>query len=757
MISIRKETKWPWIAPVLLATIVFQATGCTESDPGEPAPEINAVTAKHALTRFDECRAFERYAKRAAIEYMTAEIELERKWMYEELKYRGSTNGDDVSIGVDASSGADADADGDVDFAQADMGNESFAEGAAAPGAAGTDGNDGDYTQTNTQEKGVDEADFIKTNGDYLFVTSGTDLVIVQVLDNGGLEEVGRLAVGGRPDEMFLYEDLVIMFSTLDQGGVPEGIRLPESPRGDDVYYGSGPEIDGDGDLMVADVDMAPDMAMTYCEPGSYCGGSGYTQIAVIDVADPTAPTITRAVTYAGSYVSSRRIGGAVRAVISSPINGLNLPMWVDWYQYYDKPTATARRLANRDFNNRIKENKALIEAMTLDQILPKKIDTAEGSEPEYISSCEDIYGPFTPAGLGLVSVVSLDLEDPSFDQAAVSVLGQRGLVYASTTSLYLTTSNDYVGEAWRSGIWDAETSGIHKFDISSDATTAVYRGTGTAPGRMLDQFCLGEHDGFLRVATTTGNAWGDPWASGEGNTLDNHIVIFEEKNGVINSVSRIDGIGVDEEIYAARFVGDRGFLVTFLQTDPLFTFDLSDPYNPKVVGEWLGPGYSTYLHPYGDNHLIAMGRDEQWRVTMTLYDVTDFAKPEMVERLPLDPQLNSAAVDQHKAFTFVESDNLLSIPYDGWQYNGRQDRFMTGILLFDLDPNEGFTEAGDLVLRNTDQYEAAATRSVFIDDVLYGISSCRITSAALSAPGDALDSLPLYAGTSCSDFNYLY
>jgi uncharacterized secreted protein with C-terminal beta-propeller domain len=603
---------------------------------------------------------------------------------------------------------------------------------------------DGNYTQTNTQEQGVDEADFIKTNGTHIFVASGLDLVVAAVLDNGELDEAGRLTVGGRTDEMFLYRNMVVIFSTLGENDVPDEIKLARSTAFEsEPWYGT-------------DMDLVEPMAdAMYCEPGMYCGGGGYTQIAAIDVSDPSSPILVRTVTYAGSYVSSRMVDGSVRAVLSSPIQVFQVPTYVNWYEDMDELASVTKMRANAKFNALIKKNKSYINDVDLKDILPKKYNSNEDIEVSSIAECSDIYGPSTPAGLGLLSVISLDLDNPSLEQTALSVLGQRGLVYASKTSLYLTTATQYVFDAWRAGLWDAETSGIHKFDISSDPATVTYKATGTATGRMLNQFCLGEHEGYLRIATTTGSAWGGPWQ--DGNTLDNHILIFEEDEGDLKEISHLDGIGKEEEIYAARFIGDRGFLVTFFQTDPLFTFDLSDPYNPKVVGEWLGPGYSTYLHPYGADHLIAMGRDENWRVTVTLYDVTDFENPAMVERLPLIEGYDSAAVYEHKAFTFLADQEVLSIPFDGWNYNGNQSGYMTGILLFDVDKTTGFDQLGQLTMRESETYEGRAQRSVFIDDVLYGISKCRITSATLANPASVLDSIPLFNGSSCEYGNYYW
>ena len=150
------------------------------------------------------------------------------------------------------------------------------------------------------------------------------------------------------------------------------------------------------------------------------------------------------------------------------------------------------------------------------------------------------------------------------------------------------------------------------------------------------------------------------------------------------------------------------------------------------------------------------MGRDENWRATVTLYDVTDFATPSMVERLPLAEGYDSAAVYEHKAFTFLADADVLSIPFSGYRYDLAYNQFTTGILLLDVDKTEGFSGAGQLNMVDESQGEGPASRSLVIGDVLYGVSKCRITSALLSDPGSVLDSLPLYTGSSC-DYGYYY
>jgi hypothetical protein len=456
-----------------------------------------------------------------------------------------------------------------------------------------------------------------------------------------------------------------------------------------------------------------------------------------------------RQIDYAGEYVTARRIAGSLRVVLSTRVPSLEISAYLDPWQFCEM--AAGKAVYDAAMETLLEENTRLIQSATKDQIVPKKLDSLDGVAEDMIQ-CQEVYGPETPAGTGLLSVVTLDLDAPKKKQTDIATFGEKGVVYASQDSLYLTSAGDYVDWAWRAGMWETPTSGIHKFDISTDPTKALYKATGEVEGRMLNQFCLGELDGYLRVATTTGT-W--DWTSWE-----NHVTVFAEQGGKLAKVGHVGGFGAEEEIYGARFIGNRGFVVTFRQTDPLFTFDLADPTNPTLVGMWEGPGYSNYLHPFGADYLLAVGM-EDWRVAVSLYNLTDFANPTMVERLYMsdgESELYSAAVYDHKAFKFLETDTeqgLMLLPYDGYTYNDT-DGYMydSGIALYDVT-HQGFEDAGEMSLYPEEvadqaQQESAASRSAIIDGVLFAISDCRITSASLDNPGEPLATLAVFADNYC-------
>ena len=664
---------------------VFALSGC-DTDHLEQR-EVQAVTVSHALVQMGSCDEYVRYVKKTAIQRMTAMVERSCEEMLRDA--------DDTSHVY-------------MNKSDADIGEMAPEDDLAVDG---DDSGGGEYSQTNTQEAGVDEADLVKTDGNYIYAISGRDLVVVSVDDTGALAEVGRISLTGRPLELFLYGDLAVVFSALAEADVPDAIALPSPPANSGYYDGK-------------DIAMpAPDVDYMYYD-------GQYTGIDVIDLSDRAAPAVLRNAQYAGSYVSSRRVDGAVRAVLSSPLPAIEVPTWVG-VDYWDMGRFEANREINRACDELIASNEKIINALTLDDLLPMKADSADDAA-EPVAECTDIFGPKTPAGSGMLTVVSLDLEHPAEKQRDVAVVGEEGQVYASPTALYLTTSGDYVRVAWESGLWEEETSGIYKFDIASDPGTATYLGSGEAEGRMLSQFSLGEFEGYLRVATTTGSAW---W---EENTLDNHIIIFKEEGGKLVVTGELSGIGEGEEIYAARFMGPRGFVVTYLETDPLFTFDLSDPAAPKVVGEWQGPGYSTYLHPFGDNLLIAMGKDDRWVTGVSLYDLGDFANPVLVERQPLPGEnYESVALYEHKAFTFNSETGELFLPFYDWDAS-------TGVLEYRVT-EAGIDLAGILKMGGDVSLEGPARRAMYNGDAVIGVSACRLTSARLSSPSEIISSIPIW------------
>jgi len=455
-------------------------------------------TPDHALVQFSSCAEMERYIQDAAREAVAARMMIRKEWAESVL------SGADVDTDADTDSDSDIDTDSDTDTdADSDMDADTDGDSDADSDVdADTDADsDGDYTGTNVQEHGVDEADLVKTDGVYLYAVSAGDLVIASV-DGGEMARLSGLPIGGTPMELVLRGDLAVVIAKLGAGEIDPSIALPDAP--------------------VTGEDWAAQPA------------PGYTRIALVDVSDRAAPLLLRTVDYGGSYVTSRRVDNALRVVLESPIGAFQLPTW-------PSPLPDLAEL-DESFDALWAENVTAIGNSTLDEVLPRKRDTLaatpELADTQAIALCTDGYGPETPSGMAVTSIVSLDLDSPTAKQRDVVVFGDPGIVYATLESLYLTTARDYVAIAVAAGLWTEETSGIHEFDIASNPGLALHAASGEVEGRMLNQFCLGEHEGFLRVATTTGSSTAD---------FDNHLQIFEQSGASLEVVSELSGIGAGE------------------------------------------------------------------------------------------------------------------------------------------------------------------------------------------------------------------
>jgi hypothetical protein len=288
--------------------------------------------------------------------------------------------------------------------------------------------------------------------------------------------------------------------------------------------------------------------------------------------------------------------------------------------------------------------------------------------------SCDQVRRPTSFSGLGMVSVLSIQLgsgdEDPLGPTDATGVLATGDSVYASASNLYVTTvrapdAPPEVAAATTTTLAPDDPAAqhrtaVHKFDLTGDGP-AVYVASGDVEGRVLDAFALSEHDGHLRVASTTGPGWGG------GPVDESRVSVLAERGGALEVVGSVVGLGTNEQIRAVRFVGPIGYVVTFRQVDPLYTLDLSDPTAPRLAGELKVLGYSAYLHPVADGRLLGVGRDatEEGVVGGTkvaLYDVSDPAAPQELSALVV-PDGFALAEDDHHGFVWWDPSALAVVP----------------------------------------------------------------------------------------------
>jgi len=238
----------------------------------------------------------------------------------------------------------------------------------------------------------------------------------------------------------------------------------------------------------------------------------------------------------------------------------------------------------------------------------------------------------------------------------------------------------------------DYETTGIVKIgrkDLDIDAT-------GTVPGHPLNQFSLDEYDGNLRIATNSG---GGMWNTA-GDVNDVYIL-----NRNMREIGKVVDLGKDEKIYAARFIRDKAYIVTFREIDPFYVLDLSDPRNPQMKGELKIPGYSSYLHPLRENIILGVGKEGS-QVKLSMFDVSDPSNPVELDKYMLD-EYWSEVVNNHHAFLLDSVHEIFFLPGS------------KGAYIFSYADNK-------LSLAKTDS-AVNVKRAIYLDDYLYIITDSKI------------------------------
>ncbi|WP_394849874.1 beta-propeller domain-containing protein [Pendulispora brunnea] len=651
------------------------------------------------------------------------------------------------------------------------VGMDSGSNGAPtdAGGAGGGRGGESakSYSQTNTQVKGVDEADFVKNDGKYIYILHGRAFKVLNAWPSKELKESSTFDIEGNPSEMFVADGKVVIYSYVNgvdvftAAGVSPKNRMPN-------YYGYG--FAGDG--RATDVAGAPAQG-----GGSSTPYVPLTKMTVLAL-EGTTPKVAREVYFEGSYLDARRVGPHVRTVLQGYAYGPRLK-----YSYYDLVPPTAQGQSNypKTIPEQIAvlqqiraDNEAIIDASTLADYLPYTfVKSAEGTKAQSVA-CEDFYVPTVGSTeSGVSEVVSLDLNDPHAVPKETAILGRADTVYGGTDTLYLAARAwSWPSFAWRSGsvpwgeqpalpvraISSARTH-IHKFEFKTDAKFPNYQASGTVKGAIKDQFSLDDQDGYLRVATTesrtyidgkgryfwpraTLDANGEPTPDSQTNqwpTAMNQLAVLQQKDGLLLPAGKVENLAPNESIYSVRFVGSRGYVVTFRRVDPLFVFDLSSPQNPKVLAALKIPGFSEYMHPIDDRHILTIGRDgdQQGRaraLQLQIFDVADGANPVLKHRFTFESGTygSSEAEYDHKAFTYFADKKLLAFPY--YNYGSYTGTTTSTLELFKVDVNTGITkltslDQSPLVAQQHGQgycggyYQPGVRRGIFLEDYAYSIS----------------------------------
>jgi uncharacterized secreted protein with C-terminal beta-propeller domain len=563
-----------------------------------------------------------------------------------------------------------------------------------------------DYSGTNVQEAGVDEPDIMKTNGRTMFVaTEGLGEPSIQAIDvtGGSARQIDRQSLprdmGGL--QLLLSGDrlLVIASGNLSFTPPPPPEPIPVEP----------PVGGGTGVAPDAPVRSSPVMPQ-FVETG--------TVMILIDVSNPSAMRTIETLRLRGSFLAARLSGTSARVVASSEPRVL--------------PLVTGGEGLTQTAAAALRTNRRIIVRSKLRTWGPsyrvKRRGKLAAERP--LVPCTEVSRPQVFSGLRTVSVSTIDLTKGLVPTDTDAVQTDGELVYASPTALYVGTSRWIDPEAAQSpDTVRGMATQIHRFDISSPTQTA-YVGTGVVPGFLLNQFSMSEHEGTLRVASTDMPPW---W--GTDRESESRVTTLQLRDGVLARVGQVGGMGRGERIYAVRFLGDRGYVVTFRQTDPLYTLDLSDPAKPVVRGELKIPGYSAYLHPINDTLLLGVGQNatDQGRVLGTqvsLFDVSDLANPTRLQQTTF-PDSWSEAESDHHAFLYWAPTGLAVIPVSAATPDGRVSLEAAG---FFVSRESGITCVRRVAHPDDPNGLSAIRRSAVVGDALYTVSSRGVMVSDLSS-----------------------
>jgi uncharacterized secreted protein with C-terminal beta-propeller domain len=516
------------------------------------------------------------------------------------------------------------------------------------------------HSGTNVQVADVDEPDTVKTDGRLLVSVAGDTL---RVLDATTPRRRGALTFAQPVQELLLAGDRAVVFGAQYAYSRPESAPPPAlpRPRPDLPRPDAGP--------------VGPDASAG--RAGLPSPAAGGTTATVVDLADPDRPRVLRTFRFTGTQVAARVVDGTIRFVLRADPPALNWTL----------PSGTVTEKAA------VEANRRLVEQSTIDDWLPRyRIDEA-GATPSMegpLVACENVLRPGTPADLSMITVLSLDPEEDRPGRGT-SVVGGGDTVYAESNALYVAGTRHPVRPLPADG--DSPTPGaarpndpndarpndarpndiapsevvtqVHQFDVARP-TQARYVASGQVRGSLLNSYALSAAHGKLRVATTRQNGAADTSAPTAAVTTDNAIAVLEVHGRQLVEVGQVGGLGVGEQIYAVRYLGDVAWVVTFRQTDPLYAVDLSDPRRPAVRGELKLPGFSTYLLPLPGDRLLGVGESSDGArgngTKTALFDVSDLSAPRLVDDEVVPDTLPQVSGDPH-AFLWWAPANLAVVP----------------------------------------------------------------------------------------------
>ena len=483
------------------------------------------------------------------------------------------------------------------------------------------------YSTTNIQVAGVDEADIVKTDGEFIYLVSGANVIILKAYPTEEAQILSKIT----------FNDTCFAGIFVSQDGNKLAVlgckyKFPES------YYRS----------FIIDVK---------------------TFANVYDISNKSEPALLTNFTMTGSYFNSRMIGDYVYFVVSQPS-----------YIIYDTVI-----LPKIYLNNKMKE------------IGPSDI---------LYSNTSDDYFLYT-------TVVALNMQNTTEEPTRKTImLGGTSNMYVSLNNIYITFPELYGNTT------------IYRVRIEN--STINPEAKGEVSGHVLNQFSMDEYNNYFRIATTE-------WVNG---TTQNNLYVLNMNLSVIGRLESIP-LAVGERIDSARFIGNRCYLATSrVQQDPFFVIDVENATEPKILGYLKIPGFTRYLHPYDESHIIGVGRDENNSVKISLFDVSNVSAPVEVDMYSVGGVWSDTLVlTEHKAFLFDKSKDLLAIPVSIY-YNGDKYWHWQGLYIFNITLSRGITLRGNITHQeNGGIYWDSSywvKRALYIENVLYTVSDKKIKMNSL-------------------------
>ncbi len=586
-------------------------------------------------------------------------------------------------------------------------GGEAMKETASSTSASGLGD---DFSKTNVQVEGVDEGDIIKTDGNHIYYVRNNTISVIEAKSLEVLYDVKYEIDSFFPSEIYVDKDKLVVI-----GNSSQALKSH--------YYKS------------------------------------ITTAFVYDISNRADVKKLREVSIDGNYTSSRKIGNSIYIVTNNWLGSMNdLPLYKDSNikdEFIELDCKDIYYFPDVIRDGYIVDNNYItVAGFTLDgEVQEVKVNSYLGAghniyasqDSLYIAATNfyDYYTHITIPSMGLQrspealikSSASIEplTETPELGIVDSAVMPELATADLATSSSRITNVPSFAGDK----------TTIYKFSLSPDDGNVTYLFKGEINGTVLNQFSMDEHNGFFRVATTYGDS--------------NNLFVL---NDALSVVGEITNIAPNERIYSARFMGNRAYMVTFRTVDPLFAIDLEDPYNPKILGALKIPGYSDYLHPYDENHLIGFGKDTTTikdsayylGMKMSMFDVSDVSNPkELFVEYIGDRGTNSPLLYNHRALLFSKERNILAFPVDlfvkpeskkGNELEHGEFKFQ-GAFVYSIDMQQGFKLQSKISHLNEQDmlksgiyengnYEKHIQRILYIGDNLYTLSNKMIKSNSL-------------------------